>query len=289
MNIGKLYGIKIKINYWFFLIAGIFGLSGMIKEVMIVFFSVIIHEISHILMARCCNYKVDEVEILPFGGVAKIERFWERDKKKIFITTIVGPICSFVLGFVCLLFSSAEYQDFWKIVSNVNFALALFNLLPTFPLDGGHIARTVLMNFCPYKQATKYVTSLSFLSIFLIIIKIVYDLVNFQIVHISLGIFVVFIFFAIKNELRNSKFYTIKLMAYKKFDLLQQGCMETIHYTVLKDTKIKSITNLFVAERYTIIVVIDEVHHICGMFTEIQIWEALGERGICACFSDLLL
>lgn len=288
MRVGKIGAVRVKINFCFFLLAGLFSAAGMAREALAVFFSVVLHEIAHVATARCCGYKISEVEILPFGGVARIEHFWERGKKKVLLVAASGPLLSFILACFCFFFAAAVDEEALRLLGQVNFALAGFNLLPAFPLDGGHIFRSVLMFFFPYQKATSYLAVSSGAVSFLLLFQLVYDFWVYQSANISFAIMALFILTALKRELKSSVFYTVRTMAYKKIDLLCQGHLETSHYTVEKSLKLKSMTKFFAAGSYTVILVLDENYKICGSFTETEIWEALAEKGMDVSFADLV-
>lgn len=288
MRVGEIDKITIKINCCFFIIAGLFILAGMIKEVMVVFFSVFFHEAAHVVMARCCGYKISEIELLPFGGVARIERFWECDKNKIFLVAVSGPLFSLFLACLCLGAASLVEMDFLRLIGQVNMVLGCFNLLPAFPLDGGHIFRVAFMIFFSYQQSTRYLAVLSGMVSAALLGKLLYDFIFYQFANVSLVVMILFILIATRREVKGSGFHAVKIMAYKKVDLFNQGYMETMHYTVEKSIKMKVLTKLFVAGKYTVIIVVDEEYRICGTFTEIEVWEAIAARGIDASFADIL-
>lgn len=134
-----------------------------IGAAVLLFASVLVHEFSHALMARRYGTIVERITLFIFGGMAHMEedpKHWRGE----FMIAVVGPITSIVLG-VIFLFSAgffvgptaaeAETPEqmfgalgpfatllFWA--GNVNIILAIFNLVPAYPLDGGRMLRAVL-------------------------------------------------------------------------------------------------------------------------------------------------
>ncbi len=75
MLLGKIAGTRLRINLIFILLCVAYTALGLGWEILFIFVSVLIHEIGHVAMALALGVKVLEIEILPFGGQAKIEDF----------------------------------------------------------------------------------------------------------------------------------------------------------------------------------------------------------------------
>lgn len=115
---------------------------------LLLFVSVLAHEMAHALVARARAVNVDEIMLFIFGGVAKL-RGEPRDAKSEFLIAAAGPLLSVSLGVALLgireLLSLPQILAvglFW--LGFINVALAVFNLVPGFPLDGGRILRAIL-------------------------------------------------------------------------------------------------------------------------------------------------
>jgi Zn-dependent protease/CBS domain-containing protein len=129
------------ITYW------LMGLAGMIG----LFFSIILHELSHSIIARKFNLPIKGITLFIFGGIAQMEEEPESPKAE-FSMAIAGPLMSIILGgFFFLLYALGRNNGFPTAINGVfgylrwlNFVLAGFNLLPAFPLDGGRVFRATL-------------------------------------------------------------------------------------------------------------------------------------------------
>ncbi len=114
------------------------------------FASVLAHEFAHALVARARRVNVDEIMLFLFGGVAKLKGE-PRDALSEFLIAAAGPLLSIVLGLSLLGLVDAVgaaappalHIGLWWL-GVINVALALFNLVPGFPLDGGRILRAIL-------------------------------------------------------------------------------------------------------------------------------------------------
>lgn len=128
-------------NYWAMGVAGAVGL----------FLSIIFHELSHSLVARRFGIPMRGITLFIFGGVAEMSEEPPSAKAE-FLTAIIGPISSLVIAAVFYGLLQAGESVGWPTAINgvlfylvwVNVVLALFNLLPAFPLDGGRVFRSAL-------------------------------------------------------------------------------------------------------------------------------------------------
>jgi Zn-dependent protease len=127
-----------------YIIMGILGALGL-------FISVILHELSHSLVARRFDLPIEGITLFIFGGVAEMEDEPPSAKAEFFMA-IAGPLASVVIGGICLgIHQLAVQTDASPIVRGVlryvwliNFVLAGFNIVPAFPLDGGRVLRSIL-------------------------------------------------------------------------------------------------------------------------------------------------
>jgi Zn-dependent protease len=126
-------------TYW---LLGILGALGL-------FVSVLVHELSHSLVALARGMKVHSITLFIFGGVSNLQGEAEEPKDE-FLVSVVGPVSSFVLA---ILFWALQ-RPFSTTVSPigavlgylafVNLMLGAFNLVPGFPLDGGRVLRSLV-------------------------------------------------------------------------------------------------------------------------------------------------
>lgn len=112
------------------------------------FACLVFHEMSHALMARARGVEVRGITLFIFGGIAQLKEEPRRAKDE-FVIAVVGPVVSAALGAIFQGISSflpaaslGGVATRW--LGGINFALALFNLLPGFPLDGGRILRAAV-------------------------------------------------------------------------------------------------------------------------------------------------
>ena len=111
------------------------------------FGSVVFHELSHSIIAKSYKIPVQSITFFVFGGLSSISREPDKPKQELNIA-IAGPLSSFFLAGCFYLAAHFFHGDDMVAASSkwlweINLALALFNLVPGFPLDGGRILRGI--------------------------------------------------------------------------------------------------------------------------------------------------
>jgi Zn-dependent protease len=199
----NIFGIAINIHVTFLLLM-IFFLSGGIKWLALmmgVFCFVTLHEICHSLVARHYGIEVREITLLPIGGIASMSSMPEKPSQEFFIS-IAGPLFNLavivifyapmksVLGPEVLFhrpFSTATWPLTLSYLYWINLMLAVFNLIPAFPMDGGRILRSILASRIGYVKATKFAVGLG--HIFAIGFAY-FGIVNTNLILIAIAIFI---------------------------------------------------------------------------------------------------
>ncbi|WP_336342993.1 M50 family metallopeptidase [Halalkalicoccus ordinarius] len=192
-RIGSLFGIPIKLDVSFLLILPVFAwLIGSQIEVLVgplnavlgagletealtagsrpwllglsaaigLFVGVVLHELGHSLVAIRYGYPIDSITLWIFGGLAQLSDQPE-DWKQEFAIAIAGPIVSVLVGigsYLLMLLVPVRFDGATFVLAYLallNVALAGFNMLPAFPMDGGRVLRALLGRSRPFAQATQ--------------------------------------------------------------------------------------------------------------------------------------
>lgn len=145
--------MRIKLNVFFILFLFTSYFTGWLRQSLILFASLLLHEFGHVMAARKLKIEVYEVELLPYGGVARMEELFKLGGVAEAEVSAAGPAISFILALVCNFLKS--YSGLFEQAFRFNLIICLFNLLPIIPLDGGRISRNFLVFFMGYRQATR--------------------------------------------------------------------------------------------------------------------------------------
>jgi Zn-dependent protease/predicted transcriptional regulator len=176
IRLGRIAGIEIGLHYSWFIIAFLIGLSltgefhstnpqwsnavtwtvACVTAVLF-FVTLLLHELAHSLVAKAKGLKVRAITLFALGGVSQIESEAPNAKTEFWIA-IVGPLSSLIIGGLCL--GLARWAGWTKptVARNplaavllwlgyINIMLAVFNMIPGYPLDGGRVLRAVIWFF----------------------------------------------------------------------------------------------------------------------------------------------
>jgi Zn-dependent protease len=166
--------------------------------VCLIFVCVVIHELSHSLVARHFGREPKSIMLLPIGGVATIDMMPTKPSQEIAIS-IVGPVTNIVIAIVLgLIFRSSiavaldenikptTFQLFIVDLVLVNIMLAIFNLIPALPMDGGRILRSILAMKFDYLRATLWAVAVGKV---IAVIFIIYGIYTQQYILALIGFF----------------------------------------------------------------------------------------------------
>ncbi len=225
--------------------------------VLLLFGCVVLHEFGHALAAQRYGIQTRDIVLYPIGGVARLEKIPEDPKQELWVA-IAGPLVNvfiFIALSLVLVFTgyNLETLEEFKIspstiliyLASANLILALFNLLPAFPMDGGRILRAFLAIRLPRAKATQIAGGIGqFLAIFFIF----FGLFNNPIL-VLIGVFIFLGASAEVSHTRQESFlkgYKVKDAIMMKFPILAFDAplskavekllnSQATHFVVVKD------------------------------------------------------
>jgi Zn-dependent protease/CBS domain-containing protein len=225
-KIGRISGIEVRVHWTFLLLLAFFAFIGyqasgsplgaLTATVTIValFLCVLLHEFGHSLVAQRLGIGIHSITLLPIGGVSNLESLPEKPTDEVKIS-VAGPLVSVVLALIFfgvglllgavprvpfdLFTGSGSVGQFVFDLGYLNIVLALFNLLPAFPLDGGRILRGLLATRLGAVRAT------DISSVVGQVFAAAFFLIGLLGGNILLALVAVFIFFGASGESRMVK------------------------------------------------------------------------------------
>lgn len=169
----RLAGVTIRVHVTFVLLVLLVAatassvgesVAGAVGWILLLFACVVVHELAHAVVARAEGVRVDEIDLLPFGGVSRLDRIPE-DWREESAIAVAGPLASAGLGLAALALAAALRLPVLPIdllagpllvrLGWANLVLAAFNLVPAFPMDGGRVLRALLERSRPRERATQ--------------------------------------------------------------------------------------------------------------------------------------
>lgn len=177
MPIGSIRGTTIAVHFTFLLLVAWIGavlwttrgvtaaVDGVVFTLAI-FACVVLHELGHATAARRYGIQTKSITLYPIGGLAALDRIPERPRQEV-VVALAGPAVNIVIAFLLTALFGARIDlatledfgaadaDFLSRLATINLTLALFNIIPAFPMDGGRVLRALLGLRLSRAQATQ--------------------------------------------------------------------------------------------------------------------------------------
>lgn len=267
LQIAVLFGIPVRVHWSFFLLLAYIIYAGQMRSgdwnhtlwgvlfFLTLFTCVVLHEFGHALTARRYGVITKDIILSPIGGIARLSKLPEQPIQE-FLVAAAGPAVNFIIallllpliwwidweGFMQLLgmvspgleagtnVSFSWQRHFLPALLSLNLALALFNLLPAFPMDGGRIFRALLAIRLPRLTATRIAaltgqTLAAFLAL--------YGVYTFNFVTALIGVFV---FLSAGREYQYARFEA-RLAKFKVEDVLLSDIPILTSQSTVEDLK----------------------------------------------------
>ncbi|HTO79723.1 MAG TPA: site-2 protease family protein [Methylocystis sp.] len=176
VTIGRFFGTYVRIHVTFLIFlawigfaayqrGGIEAAKQSVAFIVAIFACVVLHEFGHILTARRYGVHSTQVTLLPIGGVADLDKMPQKPYQELLIA-IAGPLVNIVIAAILLVVAGAVEGETLQHIEDPSFGLveklaatnvflALFNMIPAFPMDGGRVLRAALAMWLGKEKATR--------------------------------------------------------------------------------------------------------------------------------------
>ncbi len=183
ITVGTIAGTAVRIHLTFLLFLVWIGVGQAVSGgaaagwaavlfVSLLFGCVVLHEFGHILAARRYGIRTPEVTLYPIGGVANLERIPDNPRQEL-VVALAGPAVNLVIAAILVvgLGATLDPSDLARLqepgherlaarLAGANLFLALFNMIPAFPMDGGRVLRALLAMRMGTVKATRVAASI---------------------------------------------------------------------------------------------------------------------------------
>jgi len=284
MELLKIYGVSIRVHPTFLLVLVVYGVLGLAAQALLVFTLVLGHELAHLLTAKAYGFKVVGLELFPFGGAAYCDDLFEGRKVEESIMALAGPTFNVVLLFIA---QALRWNGVWtgelaNEFVRLNFWLAVFNLIPVLPLDGGRVARALFAEAFGFVRTTKFLArSGQWLGVLFALYGIVLGgsgkFSEGPLTFITLG---GFFWFVGSKEISSAHITFLRHLTRKKEELVRKGLMRSKWLTVHKDTPLVRIVEKFTPDQYGMVSLANEKMGLAKILTETEVLEGMLREGI---------
>lgn len=146
---------KIHVHPLLWLFCGIAVITARFQQLFLLFMIVLIHELGHAAAAAFFSWRIKQILLLPFGGVAEVEEYGNRPFREELIVTLAGPAQHLWLMAVAFFLWKIGFisDEGLGMFIHYNTAILLINLLPIWPLDGGKLVFLFFTYYFPFSEA----------------------------------------------------------------------------------------------------------------------------------------
>lgn len=239
------------------------------------------HEMAHVVVAKFRGLNVKEVELLPFGGVARIDDLMEIDPSVESSVALAGPLSNAAMAALGYLATKYGWltPEFSSVFIEANLWIGGFNLVPALPLDGGRVVRARLAARMGFRRATELTARLGKVcAVFMGAGGV--SFLYMGTANISLLVIAFFVYFAAGKEQGIAAYVQMSYLSRKRMELQKKHCLPAHHLVALAETPLKEVSKRFVPKEFHVVWVLDFHGKIIGLASETDVIDAMFERGI---------
>lgn len=257
----KCFGIRFRIHPLFTLLILLSLLTGYFIESITLFGIVLVHELGHVAAIKWYGWRLKEVKLLPFGGVAEVEELGTVSAWEELVVAVAGPAQHlWMIAIAWILKTFGVYDPvWWDYFIEANLMIGLFNMLPILPLDGGKVMQVAISYFIPYYRAIWYGAIVSLAASVVVIGTIIWEMGQGR-PQLSMIAVSLFLLYSNWYALKNSPFHFIRFLSSRierGGDFIHAGTLAQ-PIVVNKHRQVGEILKLFMREKYHLIYVMNE-------------------------------
>ena len=205
--------MRFQIDLKIFIFAIIFYLTKQIQIYAMIMIFAMIHELGHLLAGILLGMKVEKIQVKPFGFSISFKLKPDDYNKKIkkgnilelkkIIVALAGPITNILIVMITVNLNLGIFEEIMVIYTNI--LIALFNIIPIYPLDGGRILKGLLHFKFGKQKASKYINCISFYTIIFLTAVAGISILYLKNIAIFIAICVLWTLFLIENKKYRTK------------------------------------------------------------------------------------
>ncbi|MGR6545440.1 M50 family metallopeptidase [Paenibacillus tundrae] len=272
----RLWGVRVSMHPFFVIIMLASLVTGHFIELITLFAIVFIHECGHAAAAALLGCRVVSIQMLPFGGVAVIEDGGKLTAWREIAIALAGPLQNIVMVGVVLLLQYMQVGDpiFLSYIIQGNLLIALFNLLPILPLDGGKIVQALVSLIAPYYTTLMWTYRISILvSTGVIVYAVVRWIAGDYGLPLNILLVGLFLFYSNVTDYRNIPYRFIRFLMNREGAFVHHAAIGSLAQPIISfpAKPLDTILRLLKRERYHMVYVMNRQGRILAVLPEQRI------------------
>lgn len=171
---------------------------------------IFIHEMGHAVAASFFSWRIKQITLLPFGGVAEMDEHGNRPLREETLVVLAGPLQHIwmVAAAIILYRMSWIPAELYQLFVQYNIMILVFNLFPIWPLDGGKLIFLLFSLRKPFPEAHRLTLSLSVTSLTLFSVLILFRAPY----HLNVWVIIVFLYFSLYHEWKQRRYVFMRFL-----------------------------------------------------------------------------
>ena len=275
-----------RINLFFFPVV-FFAIHGSYGGLFLTAYSAaLVHELAHVFCARMLGIGISRIILLPFGLTAKLCSEYIKSSEKEFLIAFSGPFTNIILFWISSIMKSFVTFTYLDFFADINFSMAILNLIPVLPLDGGRMMKSILVLKLGYIRAytlmlrfSKPVVAALLVTAFCLFFQSGF---NFSLILVS-----AFLLQNLSTEQKLLSHIALREILENPTKLKERTLLPAKTFCASETASASVLLKLLSYDYFCIINVIDENNHITNILTETHILEHITRYGIRIKLSDI--
>lgn len=279
VNHKSMLGFNLKISKWLIPQLIIFFIIGLDIKFIIGFFFIALHEISHLIVVKIMDINIGEFKLHCLGATLEIKDYNSLSLKEQIIICLAGPVFNILMSIIFFIIFYFLKNNFLLTIVEINLALAMFNIMPMYPLDGFKLLESIFSLKLSYIKANKASNIISYIVNTIFIVVSIFFLIYRNIS----GIFIIIIcFFSIFKTFKDRKhiMYTVMESLFKKQNLIvRKKYMKTRSISVYWGETAIDLLKVLEKDKFHIFYILDENMKLMYILREDEFIEILNNCG----------
>lgn len=249
------------------------------KSLIISFVSIMLHELAHILVAKIKGSTFNNFQLHIYGSKVELmdlDELSDRDKLMIYIA---GPLCNIILSIIFLVIDFHISSTVIKSIVSVNIGLAVFNLLPSYPLDGARCLEIILSKKILYKRAKEIISIISYVIASFFILSSIFVVIVLKEWNPTMILAAMIIIYITTTEKKAVMYILMGNLFKKRKKLIKNKYIENKIISVYYKQGLVNIMTIIDKNKFNIFYVLDDDLKVIYILNEDELIEALKTYG----------